>query len=212
MYFEINQCIYHFSFQMLCLINFKPEEASRAPAWPSYHRPLWIFEYWGLSLIILVKINHFRPMEVKFLCTRGTSHSASMPEALEVARNVRWDMQMNQTVLQRRAKKPQVPPESSLLHNPGSCLSAEMRWERCIDLASQRGFCAPAERLDSAAPVASDLCSFWGRARERNKRNTQKSQSVVHLGEKSSFLTSEVWELVIVITLQVLRVCRGPYW
>lgn len=123
-------------------------------------------------------------MEIKFLCTRGTSHSASMPEALEVARNVRWDMQMNQTVLQRRAKKPQMPPESSLLHNPGSCLSAEMRWERCIDLASQRGFCVPAERLDSAAPVASDLYGFWGRARERNKRKTQKSQSVVHLGKK----------------------------
>lgn len=108
-----------------------------------------------------------------------------MPEALAVARNVRWEMQMNQTVLQRRAKKPQVPPESSLLHNPGSCLSADMRWARRIDRASQRGFYMPAKRLDYAAPVASDLCCFWGRTRARNKRkNSEITVSCAFGGKK----------------------------
>lgn len=130
-----------------------------------------------------------------------------MPEALGAARNVRWEIRMNQLELQRKVKKPQVLPENSLLHNPGSCLSAEMRWAECSDQASCRGFSVSAKRVEYAALIAPDLHCFWGGARGRNKRRTQKSINCA-FGEESSFLTSEVWELIIVITLQVLSVQR----
>lgn len=47
-----------------------------------------------------------------------------MPEALVVARNVRWEMQMNQTVLQRTKKASGGTWESRFLHHPRSWLSS----------------------------------------------------------------------------------------
>lgn len=81
----------------------------------------------------------------------------------------------------------------------------------CASEEEKKAYVPPKSIADGllCTSLETGLCSshcmnsycFWGKARDRNKRRTQKSQSVVHLGKN----VLEVWELIIVITLQVLN-------
>lgn len=59
------------------LIFLKPEETLGNLSDLSITGYCALFEYWVLSPVILIKLNHFSPLEIKFLCSRGTSCSAS---------------------------------------------------------------------------------------------------------------------------------------
>lgn len=118
-----------------------------------------------------------------------------MPEAHIVARNVRWEMQMNQTVLQRTKKASGRTWESRFLHNPRSWLST----------ASTRHLTEGSVCTSYDIGLCSSHCIRFLLFLKKNKggwgwgtqQHTQKSVSVVHLEEKKCL--SVFWGVITII-------------